>query len=257
MSRAWSTHFHFQVAARRRTLRRASVGPRPRRRQSAAVRAGGFVASKDQDVPPMCAVQVGAGRGSLRRRWSAWGDRRVLPSTRLSSSSRAAPRLRTRSIPVSEKAFASRRKEGRQARFLSVRRPPSIPLRVLRGFVVLVTVWCTGCSGFEPLLDAALGGSQVGMVCASEESGTDGRAQRPASAAAANAPSAAAVSAAPASTSERGFNCSCSSCHSVTIASWSFTPLAAPLLPPAFAAELPLVSVGRSPLLPPPERTVS
>ena len=39
--------------------------------------------------------------------------------------------------------------------------------------------------------------------------------------------------------------------------SWSFTPLAAPPLPPAFATALPLVSVSRIPLLPPPERTVS
>jgi hypothetical protein len=138
---------------------------------------------------------------------------------------------------------------------LSVHRHPSISLRVLSGFVVLLTVWCTGCSGFEPVLEAALGGSEVGMECASEQSGA-GRSKESPSAAAANAQSAGAVSATPASSNERGFTCSCSSCHSVTIASWSFTPLAAPPLLPAFATELPLVSVSRMPLLPPPERTV-
>ena len=139
-----------------------------------------------------------------------------------------------------------------------MRRHPSLLLRVLRGLVVLVTVWCTGCSGYEPLLDAALGRSGAGMDCASEDGTPPASAQAPElGVSAARFHAAAAISARPMSSGETGFSCGCTSCHAVTLASWSFTPLAAPGIPLASAPELPLVSVGRVPLLPPPERTVA
>jgi hypothetical protein len=139
-----------------------------------------------------------------------------------------------------------------------MRRQPSIALRALRCLVVLVTVWCTGCSGFEPLLDAAIGRSGVGMDCASEERGPAASTQSSEFGVVTAQPHApAAISALPLSSSEKGFSCGCVSCHAVTLASWSFTPPVAPATSLANAPELPLVSVGRVPLLPPPERTVA
>lgn len=139
-----------------------------------------------------------------------------------------------------------------------MRRRPSIALRALRGLVVLVTVWCTGCSGYQPLLDAALGRNGVGMDCASEDGAPSAQTRAPEPGVVAEQPhTAAAISALPMSPSEKGFSCGCSSCHAVTLASWSYTPLAAPAISLADAPELPLVSVGRVPLLPPPERTLA
>lgn len=139
-----------------------------------------------------------------------------------------------------------------------MRRQPSTALRALRCFVVLVTVWCTGCSGYEPLLDAALGRSGVGMDCASENGAPSAKSQGRAPAVAAEQSHAAgAISVLPMSSTEKGFSCGCSSCHAVTLASWSYTPLPAPAIALANALELPLVSVERVPLLPPPERTVA
>jgi hypothetical protein len=129
---------------------------------------------------------------------------------------------------------------------------------VLRGLVVLVTIWCTGCAGYEPLLDAALGRSGVAMDCASEDGAPTAQAQTPEPGVAAEQPHAAgAISALPMTSAEKGFSCGCSSCHAVTLASWSFTPLATPAISLVDSPELPLMSVGRVPLLPPPERTVA
>jgi hypothetical protein len=138
-----------------------------------------------------------------------------------------------------------------------MRRRPSLSLRALRCLVVLVTVWCTGCSGYEPSLDAALGRSGVGMDCASEDGAPTAQTQAPTAGASADQAQAAAISVLPMSSGEKGFSCGCTSCHAVTLASWSFTPLAAPAIALAHAPELPLVSVERVPLLPPPELTVA
>jgi hypothetical protein len=139
-----------------------------------------------------------------------------------------------------------------------MRRHSSPALRALRCFVVLVTVWCTGCSGYEPLLDAALGRSGVGMRCAGESDAPSANAQGRAPAVTdERSHAAAAISVLPMSSSEKGFSCGCTSCHAVTLASWSYTPLAAPAISLANAPELALMSVERVPLLPPPERTVA
>lgn len=65
------------------------------------------------------------------------------------------------------------------------------------------------------------------------------------------------MSALAASTDQQGFTCGCMSCQTVAPAAWSFALLPAPALPPVLTAEPTLVSVGRVPLLPPPERTVA
>jgi hypothetical protein len=130
---------------------------------------------------------------------------------------------------------------------------PSTVLRVIRALTALVTVWCTGCAGFEPLADAAFGRQGAAMTCASADS--SGMAMNGPAAAALH-PSGPSVSVPSSVAAEKGFSCGCSSCHAVTLAAWSVPmpkpPTLAPLVQPAAA----LVSVGRAPLLPPPERTV-
>jgi hypothetical protein len=138
----------------------------------------------------------------------------------------------------------------------SMRRRPSLSLRAFRGLVVLVTVWCTGCTGFEPLIDAALGRTEMGMACASE-AGTGADGSQTSSARAVEGPHfASTVSALATSPAQAGFSCGCASCLAVTPVVLSFAHLPPPLAPVA-APELPLASVARVPLLPPPERSVA
>jgi len=129
-------------------------------------------------------------------------------------------------------------------------RPISRATRLLRGFTALITVWCVGCSGFEPLLDAAFGARASVMTCGSDA----------ASMGATMAPSStddsrghAIISAA--ADAHRGFDCGCGSCHSVAPTVWAFPSV--PSIAPAMALGHigALVSVARAPLLPPPQYT--
>jgi hypothetical protein len=96
------------------------------------------------------------------------------------------------------------------------------------------------------------------MECASEDGFSSAQAQASETAVGSERVDAArAISALPMSSSEKGFSCGCTSCHAVTLASWSYTPLAAPAISLVNAPEHELVSVERVPLLPPPERTVA
>jgi hypothetical protein len=107
-------------------------------------------------------------------------------------------------------------------------------LRATRAIVGLVTIWCLGCSGYEPLLGSLLGSRTSAMMAC------DGQAPT-------SAPS---VSAVPDS---HGFDCGCGSCHAASAVQWrvDYSPptLAAIVQPeptePAF--------IARVPLLPPPE----
>jgi hypothetical protein len=124
-------------------------------------------------------------------------------------------------------------------------------LRLVWATTALITVWCLGCSAFDPLF-ALLGGSSTPpMLCASE----GGAAPDPGSAVAAassNAPTSSV--AATSSMTARGETCGCQSC---------FAPQAERSPAHARAQSTPRVdrvepttpaSVTRSPLLPPPER---
>jgi hypothetical protein len=55
--------------------------------------------------------------------------------------------------------------------------------------------------------------------------------------------------------SQREFSCGCSSCHAVTLASWVVPKFAMAAPKPVAQPLETLVSVVRSPLLPPPELT--
>ena len=47
-----------------------------------------------------------------------------------------------------------------------MRRPPTASSALVRLFTGLITVWCLGCSGFDPLLDSLVGSSSD-MICGS------------------------------------------------------------------------------------------
>lgn len=121
----------------------------------------------------------------------------------------------------------------------SMRRPSSL-LRAVRAMTAVITVWCVGCTGFEPLLDAALGTGASVMTC------------EPSAAAASADHHQAAVAATAAG--HQGFDCGCGSCHSVAPIMLAFQPV--PHAAPAMTFDRPetLASVVRAPLLPPPQR---
>jgi hypothetical protein len=124
-------------------------------------------------------------------------------------------------------------------------------LRLVWATTALITVWCLGCSAFDPLL-ALLGGSSAPMmVCASD--GAAPVAQGSAVAATASSAQTGTVAAA-SSPATHGDICGCQSClaaqadrNGAQIPTQPASRLerAEPVVP---------ASVTRSPLLPPPER---
>ena len=131
---------------------------------------------------------------------------------------------------------------------------PTFLLRATRAFVALVTVWCTGCMGFEPLMNAAMGLSGVRMTCASDVSVTETTTSASDDSVAPTSELIHGSVSAPANEASRsGFSCGCSSCHAVTMSSWMFEGLAAVPADVVHGVVVALHSVARSPLLPPPQ----
>jgi len=131
-------------------------------------------------------------------------------------------------------------------------RRPSLLLRFSRALTGLVTVWCLGCSSYEPLLSSLLGAKAGAMMNCDSDVTTPSDASD-ASVAPIGDHDGFTVSAA---TDQRGYDCGCgSSCRAP---SPSFAAVAgAPSLVPAADHSEPSepASVARAPLLPPPEFT--
>jgi hypothetical protein len=53
-------------------------------------------------------------------------------------------------------------------------RRASTLLRTIRALTAIVTVWCVGCSGFDPLLDAVLGSGGSVMTCGTDAGAMSG-----------------------------------------------------------------------------------
>ena len=86
-------------------------------------------------------------------------------------------------------------------------RRPTAAARLARMVIGIITVWCLGCSGYEPLLGSLLGRGS-GMSCGSE------MAASLSASAAGNAGSATHASAfTAAGTARQAFDCGCGSCH--------------------------------------------
>jgi hypothetical protein len=211
---AWSIPHSFRPSARSHRDRcRSPRSPRTNedRRSVGHARRGGCFVSGDNPRP--------SSRASVGR----VGSPRGLPAPRLICG-QAEPPLAT-FLPEMQML----------TRVLSV---------ATRTFTGLITVWCLGCSGFDPLLGALLGASR-GMSCASEMSASAPESQ----------PGTASVQ--DASTAERGVDCGCGSCHAASPVAWVGvvdTP-ATPDLVRVTPVE-PL-SVTRAPVVPPPESSAS
>ena len=107
--------------------------------------------------------------------------------------------------------------------------------RVITG---LITVWCLGCSGFDPLLSALLGSTRA-MNCVSEMSAATG-----------SQPGTVSIQD---SSPERGFDCGCDSCYAASPVMW-IAMSDEPQRPEAMSlAVVEPVSITRIPSVPPPE----
>jgi len=121
-------------------------------------------------------------------------------------------------------------------------RPPTFLLRFARAVVGFVTLWCIGCSSYEPLVGSLLGEAGV-MTCEGAMGVT--------------APSASQTSAMPTVSAASGahdFDCGCGgSCHAPSPLFANVRAVHAPA--PVVLAWAPATprSVFRAPLLPPPE----
>ena len=143
--------------------------------------------------------------------------------------------------------------------FLAHRHPSAH--RTLGALTAILTVWCLGCSAFDPLLCRLFGTGAAVMDCA----GAEQPASTPANATTTYGDESAvvvavavtlAVAVAPTSSghgSPNAMRCDCQSCHAPPAALIALKPEPAP--PPAIALIEPgsLASVGREPLVPPPE----
>jgi hypothetical protein len=124
-------------------------------------------------------------------------------------------------------------------------------LRLVWATTALVTVWCLGCSAFDPLLALLGGSSGPMMVCAS-----DGGAPAPQNPTVATTSSTVdTVSIAPVSSqATHGDVCGCQSCQAAQSDRLD-QQIAAQPTPRIERAEPPApASVTRTPLLPPPQR---
>ena len=122
-------------------------------------------------------------------------------------------------------------------------------VRALRALTAVITVWCTGCSAFEPVLNTMLGSSIVTMSCASAQRDTMPGMAMTAAGAEGNGSSVAA-----AGEDVKSVDCGCGSCHAVAISHQVVAQVAAPR-PQGAHADLPsLVSAEPSAMRPPPNR---
>jgi hypothetical protein len=115
----------------------------------------------------------------------------------------------------------------------------------------LVTLWCLGCSSYEPILDSLLGAGG-GMVCepGMPMAGSPGAAvvthddRTPVSVSVVSAP-----------TDARGFDCGCGgSCHAPSLTLAVGAPRVSPIPTVEQLQPSEPSSISRTPLLPPPER---
>lgn len=130
-------------------------------------------------------------------------------------------------------------------------RGPSLTLRVVRSLTALITMWCLGCSSYEPMLSALLG-STVGATMACDGTGGMDDSWPVALSASADSPKSPQVSA-PSEGQQRTIACSCQSCHSASlnalgIASLRVSPASLPV-----SSLVSFASPVREPLVPPPD----
>jgi hypothetical protein len=127
--------------------------------------------------------------------------------------------------------------------------------RALRFLTAFVTVWCLGCSSFEPLLGSLLGAKGVGnMACGSDDAMREPAGREAVAANFVN--SAGSAIAAPDAGQQPNFDCGCQFCAAVSL------PALLVATPRPFVPSVPtfepatLAGIEREPLVPPPQRTL-
>jgi hypothetical protein len=114
--------------------------------------------------------------------------------------------------------------------------------RLLRSLTALVTVWCLGCSAFDPLIAGLFPGDHPTMVCASEGPSTINAA----------AQEGGSISA-PATGQSDGAGCGCGFCTAPAPTDVASGTRARELPQQPGANAIVPPSVARTPLLPPPQ----
>ena len=125
-------------------------------------------------------------------------------------------------------------------------------LRAARALVGLVTIWCLGCSGYEPLIDSLLGAGAGSMMECGSAAMADATDASPSVAGGTDH----GQSGVSTPTDTQAFDCGCgNSCHAPSPAQSTIAALnpAIPVIEQAEPVEP--ASVSRVPLLPPPEFT--
>ena len=109
----------------------------------------------------------------------------------------------------------------------------------------MITVWCTGCTGFEPIVSVLSGASGV-MECSSSMSAV--------AVAVSDRGDTSSIESSEASPRPDGYDCGCGSCHAVTVVALAeerFSPTRP--MQKSVREDVPL-SITRAPLIPPPQR---
>ncbi len=124
---------------------------------------------------------------------------------------------------------------------------PSRLTRSLRSLTALVTVWCLGCSAFDPLIANLFPDSAGAMMVCASEAPSGGTSLQDSDR---RATSVSAI----ADEGDRGASCDCGSCYAPAPTALLSARPPSPV-PQQSAAELGLPpSVERAPLVPPPQR---
>ncbi|MDQ6610895.1 MAG: hypothetical protein M3Y64_00560 [Gemmatimonadota bacterium] len=134
-------------------------------------------------------------------------------------------------------------------------RQPSLLLRATRALVGLVTVWCLGCVGYEPIVDSLRGASaSTIMDCASMSAGEMVGGSQPTQTMQEALSLQPTISEAPVN---GAFDCGCGGfCHAVSITYNAVAVSPLNVLKQLQQQPAEPASVSRAPLLPPPQRVV-
>ncbi|MEJ7810250.1 MAG: hypothetical protein WKG32_07495 [Gemmatimonadaceae bacterium] len=138
-----------------------------------------------------------------------------------------------------------------------MRHAPSHLTRATRALTALVTVWCLGCSAFEPMFAALTGSLTVtSMVCASDGRPSDSTDIVTTLDVRTDALAVSAIFSGDEPPGP-GYDCDCAgSCHAPSPPALAATPDRHP--PPSVPSAEPttLLSIEREPLVPPPQRAL-
>jgi hypothetical protein len=125
-------------------------------------------------------------------------------------------------------------------------------LRIGRAVTALVTVWCLGCSSFEPLLDSLLGAEGTGMMSCASEQMAQPSAGEPTVASTGTPAGSPTLDLPPAGSR---FSCACTSCQAPTPQAPIVAAVAEPMPGIEPSTLTTPLSVTRAPIAPPPEAT--